>query len=226
MVTKKQTSEDKSRRRILEFLKTHGAQDAQVIAGEIGTSAMAVRQHLYGLQKEHLVTFQEESRPIGRPAKLWHLTQEANEFFPDAHAALAQELIASLTKTFGASGLDKLIAQRTEEQITHYQSRLPKRASLQFKLEKLAAIRCEEGYMAEVLKAKDGTPMLVENHCPICSAASVCSGLCQAELDVFQKVLGEKIHIEREEHILSGARRCAYRVTKKVTKSKSGKILS
>ncbi len=212
MAFKKQSTDAKSRHRILEFLKIHGAQDAQAIGDEIGTSAMAVRQHLYALQNERLVTYRDEPRPIGRPAKQWYLTEEANQFFPDAHAALAQDLIASLTKTFGASGLDKLIMQRTEEQVASYQSRMPKRGSLQTKLEKLAEIRSEEGYMAEVLEAEDGTPLLVENHCPICSAASMCSGLCQAELNVFQRVFGEKVRVERDEHILSGARRCVYRV--------------
>ncbi len=198
----------------MQFLKTQGAQDAKVIADHIGTSAMAVRQHLYALQEERLVTFCEEPRPIGRPAKLWHLTEEADRFFPDAHADLAQDLIDSLTQTFGVRGLDKLIAHRTEAQVTDYLSRMPKRASLRTKLEKLARIRNEEGYMAEVLEADDGIPLLVENHCPICSAASMCSGLCRAELEVFQRVLGNDVKIEREEHILSGARRCAYRVTK------------
>jgi predicted ArsR family transcriptional regulator len=89
---------------------------------------------------------------------------------------------------------------------------MPKRASLRTKLNKLAEIRDEEGCIAEVLEAEDGTPLLVENHCPICSAASMCSDLCRAELEVFQRVLGESVRIEREEHILSGARRCAYRV--------------
>ena len=83
------------------------------------------------------------------------------------------------------------------------------------RLAKLAEIRNEEGYMADVLEAGDGTPLLVENHCPICSAATACSGLCRAELDVFQRVLGERVSVEREEHILSGARRCTYRVTRK-----------
>ena len=109
MAAKKQRNDAKSRRRILELLKVQGALDAQTIAEEIGTSAMAVRQHLYALQDERLVTFREESRPVGRPAKLWQLTSDADQFFPDAHATLAQELIGSLSKTFRAAGLDKLM---------------------------------------------------------------------------------------------------------------------
>jgi predicted ArsR family transcriptional regulator len=69
--------------------------------------------------------------------------------------------------------------------------------------------------MAEVLDSEDGDLLLVENHCPICVAATACLGLCGAELEVFRKVLGREVEVERTEHIISGARRCAYRVRKK-----------
>ena len=73
--------EPRTRRAILERLKQDGPQDAVGLAEELGISAMAVRQHLYGLQEEALVTFQEEARPLGRPAKIWRLTAAADRFF-------------------------------------------------------------------------------------------------------------------------------------------------
>jgi hypothetical protein len=54
---------------------------------------------------------------------------------------------------------------------------------------------------------------LVERHCPICVAATACTGLCRNELEVFQDVLGPEVRIERTEHIVAGASRCAYRVS-------------
>ncbi|MNF02870.1 hypothetical protein D3C81_1951960 [compost metagenome] len=65
--------------------------------------------------------------------------------------------------------------------------------------------------MAEWSEEKDGEFLLVENHCPICSAAAVCQGFCRAELNVFTEVLQAKV--ERSEHILTGARRCAYQIS-------------
>lgn len=53
--------------------------------------------------------------------------------------------------------------------------------------------------------------MLVENHCPICAAATACAGFCRSELETFRAVLSAEV--ERSEHILAGARRCAYRIT-------------
>lgn len=203
----------KTRRRILELLKQAGPQDATALAAECDVSAMAVRQHLYQLQDERLVTFEEEPRPKGRPAKLWRLTEAANRFFPDGHARLSVDLIASLSNVFGGDGLAKLVAERAKQQTADYRNRMPKRATLKRRLEKLAEIRTGEGYMAEVVPQSKGEYLLVENHCPICTAATACTGLCSAELEVFEAVLGEDVRIERTEHILEGARRCVYRVT-------------
>lgn len=65
--------------------------------------------------------------------------------------------------------------------------------------------------MADWAEDEEGF-MLYENHCPICAAASACQKFCRAELSVFSDVLGPETHIERIEHIVSGARRCAYRI--------------
>jgi predicted ArsR family transcriptional regulator len=60
-------------------------------------------------------------------------------------------------------------------------------------------------------KGENGALTLVENHCPICAAAQTCQGLCRDELALFQALLPDA-EVERVEHLLEGARRCAYRV--------------
>jgi predicted ArsR family transcriptional regulator len=67
--------------------------------------------------------------------------------------------------------------------------------------------------MAEVKKDGAGAWLLLEHHCPICSAAHACSSLCREELKLFQRVLGDEVRVERISHILAGEGRCAYRVT-------------
>jgi len=54
--------------------------------------------------------------------------------------------------------------------------------------------------------------LFIENHCPICAAASACRGFCATELDLFRAVLGPDVTVERAEHIVSGDRRCVYRI--------------
>lgn len=204
--------EPRTRRNIIHLLKQSGSMDAQAIAEQLDISAMAVRQHLYALRDQGLVAYQEEARPMGRPAKLWKLTTAANRFFPEGYAELILSLIQSVNEAFGEEGLNRLLDIRTRQQLDAYRFQMTNQISLQERLETLAHIRTDEGYMAEVLPQADGSLLLVENHCPICAVAETCTGLCANELEVFQAVLGEDVKVERAEHILTGSRRCAYRV--------------
>src|SRR3546814_20635446 len=79
-------AEKRSPRILIGSLKQECPQDAASLARRLGVSAMAVRQHLYDLEAEGLVTHEAEARPVGRPAKLWRLTPAADRFFPDGHA--------------------------------------------------------------------------------------------------------------------------------------------
>ncbi len=230
-MAEKSTKTIKTRQAILELLKRQGPQSAQAMAKELAITPMAVRQHLYDLFDQKLVAQGAEAedtrdkaescidkRPsAGRPVKRWRLTEEANNLFPDRHADLAVELIASVRSTFGADAMERLIAVRSEQQTAHYRAVLDGAADLGEKLAALARARSDEGYMAEVLKEEDGGYLFVENHCPICAAAKSCTGICAAELSVFQAALGPDIRLERTEHLLTGARRCAYRVASKVS---------
>lgn len=173
---------------------------------------MAVRQHLSALEAEGFVSSTDERRGVGRPARVWSLTPRASERFPDTHADLTVDLLASMRDAFGDEGVDRLLAIRMRRQLASHRKRMPeRRAPLAKRVAALAAIRRDEGYMAEWRRDGDGF-LLVENHCPICAAAATCQGLCRDELALFRRVLGREVRVDRIEHILEGARRCAYRI--------------
>jgi predicted ArsR family transcriptional regulator len=213
--------ESKTRRRIVKLLKTEGPLDSATLAGRIGVSAMAIRQHLYILQDQKMVTAKERPVPLGRPAKHWELTRQADRLFPDAYAELSVSLIDSLNDAFGAEGLQRILERRTARQRASYSARISSTMPLRRKLQKLAQIRTEEGYMAELRSEGPGQYLFIENHCPICAAASSCTGLCANELALFRSILGPGITVERVEHILAGERRCAYRIEVEGTIQKS-----
>ena len=204
--------ERKTRRAITKLLKTEGPIDSAQLAERLGLTAMAVRQHLYSLQREGLVTAEERPVPIGRPAKFWRLTRDADRLFPEAYAELSVALIDSVKDAFGDEGLERVLTSRCARQRTDYAKRIKPGASLQKKLEALAQVRSEEGYMAEIRKEGEGSYLLVENHCPICAAANACQGFCSTELDLFRSVLGRGVSVERAEHIIKGDQRCVYRI--------------
>jgi predicted ArsR family transcriptional regulator len=199
---------------VLSLLKREGPISADSLAEKLNLTSMAVRQHLAALQSDGLAGFENQSRPRGRPVQLWTVTAAAARHFADSHASLSADLIKQMLKVFGEAGMDKILKARTADQERDYRAQTDAKATLKGKLDALAKIRSAEGYMAEVRKEEQtGEWLFVENHCPVCAAARLCTGLCREELALFHRVLGKDIKVERLTHILAGAGRCAYRVT-------------
>lgn len=201
--------------RTLFALKTKGAMTAQRLAQLLAVSVVAARKQLARLEAAGLVSFQEITEGPGRPERLWRLTAEGHGQFPDSHSELTLELISSVRGVFGEEGLDRLIAAREEATRRSYAADVGSIKDLEGRVEALASRRQREGYMADVERLEDGALLLVENHCPICAAASACQGFCRSELAVFRAVLGADVSVSRVDHILAGARRCAYRIEPK-----------
>ena len=208
------TSKDlSSQRLILDILKRKGPTDSVALAKTIGVTPMGVRQHLYELQSQGLVIYHEEKRPKGRPAKLWKLTDNASDFFPNGHAELTASLLTTLRETLGQGTLDKVIKARGAEQLNRYLSEMEILSTVKERVQKLAKLRTAEGYMAEIKERSDGSFLLIENHCPICVAAKTCQLFCSVELQIFQKALGSGVSVKRSEHLLSeNGARCVYEI--------------
>ena len=203
-----------ARDKVLFQLKMRGPQTAAQLARRLRVTPIAVRQHLRRLAEDGLVQARDLRGGVGRPARVFAPTAAAAGRFPDTHAALTVELLESMRAALGAEAVDRLVAERTRRQLESYRARLG-RGPLERRVRALAAVRCEEGYLAEVARERDGSFLLLENHCPICAAARVCQGLCREELALFRSALGPDVEVERTEHLLAGARRCAYRIAQK-----------
>src|ERR1700704_5649628 len=155
--------EGKTRRAIVKLLKAEGALDSSALARRLKLTPMAVRQHLYSLQREKLVAAEERPVPLGRPAKYWRLTREADRLFPDAYAELSVALIGAMGDALGPAGVQRVLESRSARQLADYRARISPTAPLEDRLRELARIRTEEGYMAEVRREPAGY-LFVENH--------------------------------------------------------------
>lgn len=213
MSKKDEASVTSTRRTIVTLLKQHGPMDAVSLASKLPLTGVAVRQHLFELQKLQVVEYEEEARPMGRPAKIWKLTAQANRWFPNGYMQLSVDLLHSIRTSFGDEGLGKILDDHKLTQKKKYQEQLSDAVNLKDRLQGLSMIRMNEGYFAEVQEQEDGSYLFIQKHCPIMEAASVCSGICRNELDLFQSLLGDSVTIERVEYLLSGGSRCIYRVT-------------
>lgn len=198
--------------RVMFHLKSRGPQTALDVGVRFRMTPTGARLHLCKLEADGLVEAEFRRQSRGRPKKYWRLTSLGHGRFPDRHADLTLELLTATRSIFGEKGLERLVRRREEDGLTLYLKALAPHRSVAARLAALAQIRSREGYMASCSKEADGTFLFVENHCPICAAAATCQALCRSELAIFRKVLGKDVIVERVDHVLAGARRCAYRV--------------
>lgn len=202
-----------SQDKILYQIKRLGPRTARELGQALNVTTMGVRQHLAQMERDGLVeTMPEESRGRGRPVRRWKLTGTGHGRFPDAHAQVTRDLIVSVRDLLGDETMNRVIEQRTRETLAHYLAELAEAESLAARVETLCELRSREGYMAERERLEDGSYRLLEHHCPICIAASTCQGFCKSELEVFRAVFDGIATVEREDHLLQGARRCSYRI--------------
>ena len=198
---------------ILFQLKSLGEAQAETLARRLGISVQAVRQRLERLLAENLVAYSDRTHGRGRPRRLWSLARRAASLFPDTHAQLTVDLIGTIRSELGEAALGQLLERRREQITTAYRKRLAREPDIAKKLAALADMRSAEGYMARLEKQPEEGFLLVEDHCPICAAAMICQGFCSIELAIFQDLIGPGWRIERHDHVLTGARRCTYRIT-------------
>ena len=85
-----------TRRRILMLLKEKGELTADELAGLLGISAVAVRRHLTKLESDHLVTYKEVQRGMGRPSYVYELGEAAASFFPRRYEELAVNVLETI----------------------------------------------------------------------------------------------------------------------------------
>lgn len=214
-ITDVSTDLSEAKRRIIERLKRAESSTAPALAAEFDLTDTAIRQHLEALESVGLVErLNAPSSRRGRPPVHWRLAPAASTLFADRHGDLSVELITSIRNALGEAALEQVVRERADRQLATYKSAMKGATSLADRVQRIAELRTTEGYLAEAVES-NGEITLVEHHCPIRDAADSCAGLCRAELELFQRALGADVVVAREQHLLDGGQRCAYRVTKR-----------
>lgn len=196
--------------RVLMALKLQGRLTSAAIGKKLGITGEAARQQLMRLAEQNLVVATSAASGVGRPQQYWDLTAAAQSRFPDTCASLTEQLLDIIRTHMGESALDMIINVRESATQLRYQEALAGKDLLRDRVAALAALRTDEGYMADWREEDDGSFLLIENHCPISAVATVCGGFCSAELEMFRTALGPTVSAHRTEHIIQGDRRCAY----------------
>lgn len=193
---------------LVELKQSAGGLTARDLVERFGSSLNAIRHHLKDLEAESLIIHRREQRGIGAPVHLYLLSPAGENLFPRRYEELLTE---TLSRVEGRSGRPAVV----EAMEQHYGAlALRLRAELgdasgHERLERVARILVEEGYMAAWREA-DGAVRLTEHNCAIKAVAERFPEICKLEEQFLRDVLGAGV--ERQSHILAGCQACEYSI--------------
>jgi predicted ArsR family transcriptional regulator len=208
----KTSPEDRTRDRVARTVLENGPTTAAALAEGLGLTPAAVRRHLDALLAEGLVE-EREPRPTatrgrGRPARLFVVTDAGRDAFDQAYDDLAASALRFLAETGGRAAVGSFARQRVAELEARYRP-VVEAAEPEHRVGALAGALSGDGYAAAarpttgpgVAGAALGE-QLCQHHCPVAHVAEQFPELCEAETEVFARLLGT--HVQRLATIAHG----------------------
>ncbi len=186
-----------TRNRVARLLLENGPSTASTLATRLGLTPAAVRRHLDALLEEGLVELREirgvGNRGRGRPAKFFALTESGRGAFHQAYDDLAAGALRFLSESLGETAVLEFARSRVAELEQRYAEVVEavpsgERAAV------LAVALSGDGYAASASTAPTGVgEQLCQHHCPVAHVAAEFPQLCEAETEVFGRLLGAPV---------------------------------
>ncbi len=193
--------EIRTRERIARAILENGPATATALATRLGITPAGIRRHLESLEAEGTLEAREPkigSSAIGRgrPAKVFVMTDFGRSQFEHSYddlAISALRFIATASSTSGSvAPFAKHRAQEMERKLA---------SDDQVSVNGLVTFLNDEGYAASSHQMGAGIE-LCQHHCPIAHVASEFPEICEAETELFSKLLGT--HVQRLATIAHG----------------------
>ena len=193
-----------TRQRVARTILEQGPTTAAALAERLSLTPAAVRRHLDQMLAEGTVETRDpdvrRARGRGRPAKLFALTGAGRDQFEQQYDDLAAQALRFLAQTGGDQAVTDFARQRlawVETSVATLREQRPDLSST----EALAQVLREAGFAATVHDGPVGE-QLCQQHCPVAHVAHEFPQLCEAETEVFSRVLGR--HVQRLATIAHG----------------------
>jgi len=196
-----------TKKRVLILLKRGGSASLTDLAGTLQISKMATLKHMNSLEGKGLVERFFPTRGRGRPRVYFRLTTRATPLFPEAYVHMTETALGFIEKKLGRGAVEDLLKQRAQELYERHRNQLEGR-DLRGRVERLAKIRDEGGYMAEVGAVRKNTLELLEHNCPVYAVADKYWEACAVERDLFQKLL--RADVETSHRVVAGDPTCRF----------------
>ncbi len=201
-----------TRERVAHTILQDGPSTAATLAQRLDLTPAAIRRHLDQLVEEGLIEAREPRvyghRGRGRPAKVFVVTDAGRDAFYQAYDDLAVSAMRFLAENGGPEAVEAFARRRVGELEERYAAAVSA-APEDERANVLAEALTEDGYAASVRDAQTGL-QLCQHNCPVAHVAAEFPQLCEAETEVFARLLGR--HVQRLATIAHGDGVCTTHV--------------
>lgn len=176
------------------------------LADAVEINPISVRHHIARLEAEGLVTSEEERHGVGRPRRLYYLTEEGLERFPSRYMKLTIRLLEQLKDTMPQSMVRQLFTQMAEGMAAEVQAEAND-LSLEQRLNLVTGLLSQEGFTVEW--EKEGNKYLIrEISCPYYHVGQTHPEVCSMDQTLISTVLA--VPAEKVRCVLNGDAHCTY----------------
>ncbi len=216
----------RTRDRVARTVLEHGPVSAADAACRLGLTPAAVRRHLDALVHAGLARVREPvpstTRGRGRPARAYVLTSAGHDSMATAYDDLAASAMTFLAEQLGPQAVEAFAERRVADLERRYGPVVEAAgADVPARTRALAAALAGDGYAASARPATtaDSGTQLCQGHCPVQHVATRFPQLCEAETEVFSRLLG--VHVQRLATLAGGAHVCTTHVPTPTTTPRS-----
>ncbi len=209
-----------TRKRILQTLLARQHCTINEMAEAVGITPISVRHHINKLEAAGLVASKEERHGVGRPRRLYYLTEAGLEEFPSQYVRLTTQLLHQLKATLPAPMVSRIFTEMArhmaDEWVPQIESQhLGPKERLQF----VANLLNTEGFVV-TWEEEDDHYVLRESICPYYHVGQEHPEVCVLDRTFVAALLDlppEKIRHER--CIFNGDKQCRFLIPKPSTES-------
>lgn len=193
-----------TRTRVTKTILENGPSTAADLAQQLHLTPAAVRRHLDQLLVEGIVEARDQrvfgQRGRGRPAKVFAITDAGRSTFEHSYDDLAADALRYLAATGGDDAVKAFARHRLSGLEERYRPLL-ELAEPEQRPRVLADALSEDGFAASVGTTPAGAQMC-QHHCPVAHVAEEFPQMCEAETEMFARLLGT--HVQRLATIAHG----------------------
>jgi len=195
-----------TRERVLQTLLVNKRCTINELAEAVDINPISVRHHINRLQAEGLVSSEEERHGVGRPRRVYFLTEEGVEKFPSRYVRLATMLLEQLKETMPPSMINQIFSEIAKELASDYTDDL-EALSMEERLDLVKQMLNNEGFTVKWEKQGDHY-QIHEVSCPYYYVGQTHPEVCSVDQTLISTVLS--VPAEKIKCVLHGDARCTY----------------